>query len=532
MATPSSSNIPVGPIDVTGVDDFDAAVLGHGLPPAAEQALREAGLLRHDPPAEMAALMRAQALAPEHPAVAIAFYRFHFYGHRLPAARGVARQALVIGARALGLPTVWREVPDVALPHALDHAPTRFYLWVLKGYAYLSLRLGDGDEARDALAKLRALDPGDVVGGALLEALRQRQLRRQQLAADGSDGEDSDEDDGPALTSFGAAAWARVDAIDRAMSSRDAAPGPAATPVELAAPAHAADAPVDPEWNDIVALHWQGGPLDCPACPHATLRATGGCEPGRSCMQDAYARRIDRFFRSHRELAHRHLDHGYFEVRAIAARYADVFHLPALMKDPDETVRLQIALRLPQRLLLEMRSDPHREVRIRVALRLATEHLASMVNDSDYQVRAIVAQRLPEALLPLLIDDADVQVRGEVAHRLAMPALWRLAADAAPEVRRIVAERLPPPLLAVFAGDPDLLVRWQAAGRADVDLLRRFSHDAEADIRERAEQRLAELAADHPASEPMPLADASPQTSHEPSKDRSPGPWPATLHPV
>ena len=46
-----------------GADDFDAAVLGHGLPPAAEQALREAGLLRHDPPAEMAALMRAQALA-------------------------------------------------------------------------------------------------------------------------------------------------------------------------------------------------------------------------------------------------------------------------------------------------------------------------------------------------------------------------------------------------------------------------------------------------------------------------------------
>ena len=169
MATPSSSNSPARPTDVTSLDDFDAAVLGHGLPPAAEQALREAGLLRHDPPAEMAALMRAQALAPEHPAVAIAFYRFHFYGHRLPAARGVARQALVIGARALGLPTVWREVPAVALPNALDHAPTRFYLWVLKGYAYLSLRLDDPVEARDALAKLRALDPGDVVGGALLD---------------------------------------------------------------------------------------------------------------------------------------------------------------------------------------------------------------------------------------------------------------------------------------------------------------------------------------------------------------------------
>ena len=65
-------------------------------------------------------------------------------------------------------------------------------------------------------------------------------------------------------------------------------------------------------------------------------------------MQDAYARRIDRFFRTHPRHANRHLDHPYFEVRAIAARYADLFHLAALMADPDETVRLQVALRLPE----------------------------------------------------------------------------------------------------------------------------------------------------------------------------------------
>jgi hypothetical protein len=299
---------------------------------------------------------------------------------------------------------------------------------------------------------------------------------------------------------------------------------------ETAAVKAVANPQPDEDSNDITAQHWQGGPLDCAACPHATLRATGGCEPGRSCMQDAYARRIDRFFHSHRELAHQHLGHGYFEVRAIAARYADVFHLPPLMNDPDETVRLQVALRLPQRLLLEMRSDPHREVRIRVALRLASEHLASMVNDADYLVRATAARRLPPALLPLLINDADVQVRREVAQRLAMPALWRLAGDPEPDVRRIVAERLPAPLLAVFADDADLLVRWHAAGRADIDLLRRYAHDVEADIRERAEQRLAELAADHPASEPMPLveAEASPDQAPVPSGGKSP----AALHPV
>jgi hypothetical protein len=66
-------------------------------------------------------------------------------------------------------------------------------------------------------------------------------------------------------------------------------------------------------------------------CPYAALRGRAGeagCEPGRACMQDAYARRIDRFFRWHPALANEQLAHPYFEVRAIAARYADVFRCP------------------------------------------------------------------------------------------------------------------------------------------------------------------------------------------------------------
>jgi hypothetical protein len=181
--------------------DFDDAVLGHGLPVEVELALHEAGAARADPLRAMSALMRACALAPEHPAVLIAFYRYYFYGHRLRMARAVSRRALVVGARSLGLPAVWREVPAQALAGAGDDVATSFYLWVLKGYAYLSLRLDDPIEARDALAKLRALDPEDRVGAALLEAVRQRRERH----AGGSD-----EDEGPALPVFGAAAWDRV----------------------------------------------------------------------------------------------------------------------------------------------------------------------------------------------------------------------------------------------------------------------------------------------------------------------------------
>lgn len=158
-------------------DGFDDAVLGGGLSRAAEAALKEAGALRgSDEPATMAALMRAQALAPGHPAVLIALYRHHFYGHRLAAARDVARRGLHLAAQALQLPVLWRQVPAQPLPDTRTDARTRFYLFLLKGYAYLSLRLGDDTEARDALALLRALDPQDHVGAAVLETVRVRAL--------------------------------------------------------------------------------------------------------------------------------------------------------------------------------------------------------------------------------------------------------------------------------------------------------------------------------------------------------------------
>ena len=182
--------------------DFDTAVLGLALPPGVEAALQEAGAQRGDAALAMAALMRAQSLAPDHPAVLIAFYRHHFYGHRLRLARDVARRALAVGARALGLPAIWRAVPATPLAGARFDARTRFYLFVLKGYAYLSLRLGDAVEARDALAQLRALDPNDCVGAAVLEAVRQRALAAPP--------DDDDADIAAYVQVTGSAAWASL----------------------------------------------------------------------------------------------------------------------------------------------------------------------------------------------------------------------------------------------------------------------------------------------------------------------------------
>ncbi|MBQ0945852.1 hypothetical protein KAK07_21100 [Ideonella sp. 4Y16] len=249
--------------------------------------------------------------------------------------------------------------------------------------------------------------------------------------------------------------------------------------------------------GDIPVLDWQGQALDCTHCPHAALRRSGACEPGHSCMQDAYARRIDRFFRAHPTLADRHLAHPYFEVRAIAARHVDVFQLARLRDDPDETVRLQVALRLPLRQLAAMVADPHREVRIRVAQRLDPSALSALVDDPDYEVRSAVARRLPPALLPLLARDPDEQVRRVVAERLEMPTLWRLANDASPRVRHTVAQRAPVDLLVSFSEDPDWSVRWVLADRLDErrhrGLLQELAADEDAEVRCRARERLQGL---------------------------------------
>ena len=249
----------------------------------------------------------------------------------------------------------------------------------------------------------------------------------------------------------------------------------------------------DDQSNDIPARHWQGGEVDCSVCPHAALRllaGRAGCAPSHACMQDVYARRIDRFFRWHPELAAGALKHPYFEVRAIAARYADQFQLPPLMLDPDETVRLQVAMRVPLNLLVRLVRDPHREVRLRVALRLPEDQLGLLRDDPDYGVREIVARRLPAPLLSTMLLDKDRSVRMQVARRIAMPALLRLATDREPEVRCIVAERLPEPLLPQLAEDPFWRVRWTVAQRCTARaVLARLAEDADPEVRAAARER-------------------------------------------
>jgi hypothetical protein len=114
--------------------------------------------------------------------VLIALYRNHFYAHRLQPARAVARRAWWWGLRRWACPSVWRDVPAQALPGARHDAGTRFYLFALKGLAYLSLRLGDQAKRVTRWPCCARWTRNDRVGGALIEAVRQRAEARDQPA--------------------------------------------------------------------------------------------------------------------------------------------------------------------------------------------------------------------------------------------------------------------------------------------------------------------------------------------------------------
>jgi tetratricopeptide (TPR) repeat protein len=149
------------------------ALLGHGLPEAAEYHLWEAGKAYHQDDVAEQHLREAQALAPDHAAVLIGLYRFYFYKGRLAEALDVAKVCLAKAARENNLAADWREVAagDAVFSRYEEILP-RFYLFTLKGYAYLQMRLGNLEEGRAAVLKLLELDPSDKIGAkVLLEVL-------------------------------------------------------------------------------------------------------------------------------------------------------------------------------------------------------------------------------------------------------------------------------------------------------------------------------------------------------------------------
>lgn len=163
---------------MSGEDFAAAAILGEGLPEEAESLLHAAAASYHQDDVALKYLMAARLLAPTHPATLIGIYRFYFYKGRLEEALALAETCLTRAAVDNSLPLDWREVArDDAAFGDFDAIAPRFFMFSLKGYAYLSLRLGNFEDAAAAIEKLIELDPADKIGArVLLDVFERRGL--------------------------------------------------------------------------------------------------------------------------------------------------------------------------------------------------------------------------------------------------------------------------------------------------------------------------------------------------------------------
>lgn len=150
------------------------ALLGGGLAPAADEHLRLAATSYQHDAIALDHLRQAEAIAPAHPAVLIGLYRFYFYKGRLAECLDIAQVCLVEAAHYNNLSEDWREVQSCDADFGSYDAMPRFYLFVLKGYAYLQMRLGNLEEGLAAVMKLLDLDASDKIGATVLLEVHQR----------------------------------------------------------------------------------------------------------------------------------------------------------------------------------------------------------------------------------------------------------------------------------------------------------------------------------------------------------------------
>jgi len=155
--------------------NFPDALLGAGLPEKAQRYLNLAAQSYHNSEVAETHLLKAMEAAPDHPAVLIGLYRFYFYKNRIEETLVIAVLCIRKAARDLGMRDDWRLAAAHDAPFGDFGAMLpRFFLFSLKGYAYLNMRLGQIDEARAAVWKLLELDPTDKIGAKVLQGVLDR----------------------------------------------------------------------------------------------------------------------------------------------------------------------------------------------------------------------------------------------------------------------------------------------------------------------------------------------------------------------
>lgn len=146
-----------------------------------EDLLRAAGLSFRSHSRAEALLREAIEAEPGHIAVLIGNYRFAFYSGKLSEARDWALACLAAVAEKAGFPKEWSSVcPPEKRERARDDPLFRLYLFALKAYGYLEIRLGETERGLAALRKLEELDPEGLLRGRDLRRIVERGQREDE----------------------------------------------------------------------------------------------------------------------------------------------------------------------------------------------------------------------------------------------------------------------------------------------------------------------------------------------------------------
>lgn len=141
---------------------------GGEVPPSVRRLFDEAA---GAPPQRIEALLwTAHASAPDCLPVYYLLYKFHASRRQFDLAERAATRGIAVAARRAGLAPDWRNVQPGAADFAVN-GPARFWLFSHKALAFICLRTGRMNEARELVEHIGRLDPTHGLGDEVIASL-------------------------------------------------------------------------------------------------------------------------------------------------------------------------------------------------------------------------------------------------------------------------------------------------------------------------------------------------------------------------
>lgn len=144
---------------------------GKDIPAEVNACLQEAVACANDFERARELFYRARDMQPDQLEIYIALYKYFFYRGHIEEAREVVLDALQQSSTRGGFSADWTTLEADSTDWAQHDGPARVFLYSMKAYAFINLRLGNNELANQVLTKLQQLDGDDLVGASVIADL-------------------------------------------------------------------------------------------------------------------------------------------------------------------------------------------------------------------------------------------------------------------------------------------------------------------------------------------------------------------------